>query len=70
MKNKKHPNSCLTEISRRKYLITGAGLMAACYLASNATYLSTIESDENFTTSDVDYVLVDGWLLRADDLIS
>lgn len=71
MKNSRTFKAGPKEISKRECLVSGFELLAVCSIASGVAILPFDEQiNEKSTAIDEQYVLVDGWLLMADDLIS
>ncbi len=69
MKNQKPSSFSNKVISRRTCLTSGLGLVAMYYLTSSAVVLSPVEGvNEKPIVIEGNYILIDGWLLRTDDL--
>ncbi len=69
MKNQKPSSFSNKVISRRTCLTSGLGLVAMCRLTSSAVALSPDNvANKKPIIIEGDYVLIDGWLLRTDDL--
>lgn len=61
-------DNCGKKISRRTYLTAAMTLFGLVNTSTNAFAVALSFGRETITIDD-DYVLVDGWLLRTDDLI-
>ncbi len=69
MRNQKTSSFSNKVISRRTCLTSGLGLVAMYSLTSSAVALSPDKgANKKPINIEGDYVLIDGWLLRTDDL--
>lgn len=56
------------KISRRTYLVASLAIFGTAYATGNALAVE-LPSERKVVPIGDDYVLVDGWVLRADDLV-